>query len=73
MAQKESALFTVTPGSLSGLAVIFLLARGVFRSPERPESESASRERRDAARAGAGESERANAWNNWSATTGQNR
>jgi cell shape-determining protein MreC len=30
MAQKESALFTVTPGNLSGLAVIFLLLAGVF-------------------------------------------
>jgi cell shape-determining protein MreC len=30
MAQRESALFTVTPGSLSGLAVIFLLVAGFF-------------------------------------------
>ena len=30
MAQKESALFTVTPGSLSGLAVIFLLLAAFF-------------------------------------------
>ena len=30
MAQKESALFTVTPGTLSGLAVIFLLLAGLF-------------------------------------------
>jgi cell shape-determining protein MreC len=30
MAQRESALFTVTPGSLSGLAVIFLLLAGFF-------------------------------------------
>jgi hypothetical protein len=30
MAQKESALITVTPGSLSGLAVIFLLLAAVF-------------------------------------------
>ena len=30
MAQRESALFTVTPGSLSGLAVIFLLIAAVF-------------------------------------------
>src|SRR5262249_52646594 len=30
MAQRDSALFTVTPGSLSGLAVIFLLLAGVF-------------------------------------------
>ena len=30
MAQRESALFTVTPGSLSGLAVIFLLLAAVF-------------------------------------------
>jgi cell shape-determining protein MreC len=30
MAQSDSALFTVTPGSLSGLAVIFLLLAGVF-------------------------------------------
>jgi cell shape-determining protein MreC len=30
MAQRESALFTVTPGNLSGLAVIFLLLAGVF-------------------------------------------
>jgi hypothetical protein len=30
MAQKDSALFAVTPGSLSGLAVIFLLLAGVF-------------------------------------------
>jgi cell shape-determining protein MreC len=30
MAQKESALFTVTPGNLSGLAVIFLVLAGVF-------------------------------------------
>jgi hypothetical protein len=30
MAQKESALFTVSPGSLSGLAVIFLLLAAVF-------------------------------------------
>jgi hypothetical protein len=51
----------------------FSFARGVFRSPQRPESESPSRERRDAGRARAGESERPNAWNNWSATTGQNR
>jgi cell shape-determining protein MreC len=30
MAQRDSALFTVTPGTLSGLAVIFLLLAGVF-------------------------------------------
>jgi hypothetical protein len=30
MAQRESALFTVTPGSLSGLAVIFLLLAVLF-------------------------------------------
>jgi len=30
MAQRDSALFTVSPGSLSGLAVIFLLLAGVF-------------------------------------------
>jgi len=30
MAQRESALFTITPGSLSGLAVIFLLLAAVF-------------------------------------------
>jgi cell shape-determining protein MreC len=30
MAQRESALFTVTPGSLSGLSVIFLLLAAVF-------------------------------------------
>jgi hypothetical protein len=30
MAQRESALFTVTPGTLSGLAVIFLLLAAVF-------------------------------------------
>ena len=30
MAQKESALFTVTPGSLSGLAVIFLVLAAFF-------------------------------------------
>jgi cell shape-determining protein MreC len=30
MAQKESALFAVTPGTLSGLAVIFLLLAGLF-------------------------------------------
>jgi cell shape-determining protein MreC len=30
MAQKDSALFTVTPGSLSGLAVIFLLLAAFF-------------------------------------------
>ena len=30
MAQKESALFAVTPGSLSGLAVIFLLLAAFF-------------------------------------------
>jgi cell shape-determining protein MreC len=30
MAQRDSALFTVTPGSLSGLAVIFLLLAAVF-------------------------------------------
>jgi hypothetical protein len=30
MAQKESALFTVTPGTLSGLAVIFLLLAAFF-------------------------------------------
>ena len=30
MTQKESALFTVTPGSLSGLAVIFLLLAAFF-------------------------------------------
>jgi hypothetical protein len=30
MAQRESALFTVTPGSLSGLAVIFLLLAAIF-------------------------------------------
>src|SRR5436309_2285538 len=30
MAQRESALFTVTPGSLSGLAVIFLLLAAFF-------------------------------------------
>ena len=30
MAQRESALFRVTPGSLSGLAVIFLLLAAVF-------------------------------------------
>jgi len=30
MAQKESALLTVTPGSLSGLAVIFLLLAALF-------------------------------------------
>jgi hypothetical protein len=30
MAQRESALFTVTPGSLSGLAVIFLLLATLF-------------------------------------------
>ena len=30
MAQRESALFTVTPGSLSGLAVIFLLLAALF-------------------------------------------
>ena len=32
MAQRESALFTVTPGSLSGLAVIFLLLAAFFLS-----------------------------------------
>src|SRR4029453_3221372 len=51
----------------------FSLGRGVFRSLERPKSESASRERRDASRAGARESECANGFNKWSATTGQNR
>jgi hypothetical protein len=30
MAQRESALFTITPGSLSGLAVILLLLAGFF-------------------------------------------
>ncbi len=30
MAQRESAIFTVTPGSLSGLAVIFLLLAALF-------------------------------------------
>src|SRR5437660_1172272 len=30
MAQRESALFTVTPGSWSGLAVIFLLLAAFF-------------------------------------------
>src|SRR5262249_48399981 len=30
MAQRESALLTVTPGSLSGLAVIFLLLAALF-------------------------------------------
>src|SRR5262245_9740592 len=30
MAQRESALFTVTPGNLSGLAVIFLLLAALF-------------------------------------------
>ena len=30
MAQRESALFTVTPGTLSGLAVIFLLLAALF-------------------------------------------
>ena len=30
MAQRESALFTVTPGNLSGLAVIFLLVAALF-------------------------------------------
>jgi hypothetical protein len=30
MAQRESALFTVTPGSLSGLAVIFLMLAALF-------------------------------------------
>jgi small-conductance mechanosensitive channel len=30
MAQRQSALFTVTPGSLSGLAVIFLLLAALF-------------------------------------------
>jgi cell shape-determining protein MreC len=30
MAQRESALFTVTPGSLSGLSVIFLLVAALF-------------------------------------------
>ena len=30
MAQSESALFTVTPGSLSGLAVVFLLLAALF-------------------------------------------
>jgi len=30
MAQRESALFTVTPGSLSGLAIIFLLLAAFF-------------------------------------------
>jgi hypothetical protein len=30
MAQRDSALFTVTPGSLSGLAVIFLLLAALF-------------------------------------------
>ena len=30
MAQRESALFTVTPGSLTGLAVIFLLLAAFF-------------------------------------------
>src|SRR4029453_2850684 len=39
-----------------------------FRSPEQPESKSASRERHNAALAGGGENERAN-----SATTNQNR
>jgi uncharacterized protein HemX len=30
MAQRESALFTITPGSLSGLALIFLLLAAFF-------------------------------------------
>ena len=30
MAQRESALFTVTPGTLTGLAVIFLLLAAIF-------------------------------------------
>ena len=51
----------------------FSLARGVFRSPEWPESESASRERRNAAHGRAGESERSDEWNNCSAPTWQDR
>src|SRR5436190_21217109 len=51
----------------------FSVVCDVFRSPEWPESESASRERRNAAHGRAGESERSDEWNKWSATTRQNR
>ena len=44
------------PRKLERLGRDFSIARGVFRSPERPENESASRGRRDAARASACES-----------------
>ena len=73
MAQRESALFTVTPGSLSGLAVIFLLL-AVFFALLNGQKVKALRANAATPRAlGAGESERPDAWNNWSATTGQNR
>src|SRR6266480_622449 len=49
----------------------FSVICGVFRSPEWPEGESASRERRNAAHGRAGDSERSDEWNIWSATTRQ--
>src|SRR5437764_11964113 len=51
----------------------FSVVCGVFRSPEWPEGESASRERRNAAHGRAGESERSDEWNIGSATTRQDR
>ena len=51
----------------------FSLARGVFRSLNGQKMKALRANRRDAARGAAGESERGAGWNNWSATTGQNR
>ena len=73
MAQRESALFTVTPGSVSGLAVIFLLLAAVFALLNGQKVKAIRTNAATPARARAGESDRPNAWNNWSARTGQNR
>ena len=53
---KRISAFCGHPRKLERVGRDFSIARGVFRSPERPESESASRGRRDVARASACES-----------------
>src|SRR5436309_10447654 len=70
---KRIGAFHGQPQKLERSGRDFSPGRGVFRSPERPEGESASRKQRDPPRAIGGESERTNPATNRSATTGQNR
>ena len=73
MAQRESALFTVTPGSLSGLAVIFLLLAAFFALLNGQKVKALRANAATPHAALPAKVSAAQRWNNWSATTGQNR